>query len=136
MGFQFFDAGVHEVLCDAFTMPVIDNVKPLNFTRRFGQNAVGCTVPAKLRKPNQPFFLPAQEGNHVRVGNFTVLDSLAVTGLTVEIHVLSRIHGAEGIPECYFSKLGELLCVAAIGFSNDGQKNLLKVAWRWSQAAV
>ncbi len=128
MGFHFFDAGVHEVLRDAFAMPIVGNVQPLNFTRRFGQNAIWRTTPMKLCKPHQPFFHLGQQGNHVWVGNFSCLDSLAITGPTVELHILSRIHDAKGIPECYFSKLGESLCVAAISFSNDGQQNLLKAA--------
>ncbi len=60
MSFQFFDAGIHEVLRNTLTMAVADNVQPLNFAWRFGKNAIWRTTPTKLREPNKPPFFLAQ----------------------------------------------------------------------------
>jgi hypothetical protein len=48
--------------------------------------------------------LLAEQGDHVRVGDFFRLDFLAVMGPAVQSHVFRSVHCSEGVPERLFSE--------------------------------
>ena len=134
---HFIEAGLHQLLGEAFAVPVAGDVQALDFAGGLAFHAGRSFIPAQLGAGHQFAGCFADRGfadqgfeeqrGASRVGNFGGLNAGAVTLPAMPVHVFGRIHHRKRVAERAFRQHGEGSGVTRCGGSRVWQGALREV---------